>query len=1024
MDNVILTGQGAAGCLGIQSPPLPQTSRNPYPTLAPALPQSPTLVLTLTHYQCLNGYGRIGTRPIGNSSHEGMMDPKSQRILLIEDNPGDARLIRHYLHEKRNTTADLLHVTNLAEGIKNLDATPIDAILLNLNLPDSQGLESLTRLHQHPLRVPVIVLTSPPEETMAARAVNAGAQDYLIKDELSGALLVRTLDYAIERHRLLSTVQNQARARTILSECNQALAAKSNEADLLERICHILVDTGGYRRAWIGFSEGINGHLGWSVASAGRSEETLAARHAHKAAPYARRARPSLVTLPLALYNRIQGVLVLEAAGPITADSEEQKLLAELVADLSYGLETLRTRAAQQQAERRIQAFATLGRDLSAATTVTEVARLVVKVADELLGWDACVFELYNAKTDTIQPVLTMDTLLGERIDVPPSYSGTPSPMARQTLDQGGILLLRDLPAKLGPDLVPFGDTGRPSASLMFVPVRDGDYVTGLLSIQSYSFQAYNEEDLATLQALADHCGGALDRIAIAQENARLFEETRQRARQVRQIIDSVPEGVLLLDSNYHLLLANPTAENYLTSLATRLDDGRLTHLLHKPTHAYLQPAALLLPWQEVTDGQRIFRLAVRPMGDAAPGDGWLFVLREITEERQQEEYAQAQERLAVVGQLAAGIAHDFNNIMAVIVLDTSLILKTPDLSAKNQERLRTIYQQAQRASNLIRQILDFSRRSVLERSALDFLSLLKELSTLLRRTLPESVRVELDWAEADYMLNGDPTRLQQIVMNLAVNARDALPNGGTLRLRLHRLTLRPDQSPPLPDLTPGEWTVLTVSDNGSGIDPEHLPHIFEPFFTTKEPGQGTGLGLAQVYGIVKQHEGFINVDSQPGAGSVFTIYLPALPVIRPVTSDTQESLLLQGQGEMILVVEDEETVRQAISEVLQMLNYQVLTAEDGQAALALFTQAGQHIDLVLSDVVMPTMGGSALHTRLKELQPDVKMVLMTGYPLKEEAQKLASRGITGWMQKPVEVNQLAAIVRRALLSPGGIVPF
>jgi two-component system cell cycle sensor histidine kinase/response regulator CckA len=390
--------------------------------------------------------------------------------------------------------------------------------------------------------------------------------------------------------------------------------------------------------------------------------------------------------------------------------------------------------------------------------------------------------------------------------------------------------------------------------------------------------------------------------------------------------------------------------------------------------------------------------------------------VRDVTQQREAERRAQQQERLAAVGQLAAGIAHDFNNIMAVITLYAGMLARTPDLPAGVYERLGTIHEQAHRASGLIQQILDFSRRAVLERGPMDMTVFLKEQAKLLERTLPESIKVQLVYGKDEYVVNGDPTRLQQAVMNLAANARDAMPEGGRLRIALDRVRFEDVEQAPLPDMLPGEWVTVSVSDTGVGISPDALPHIFEPFFTTKEIGEGTGLGLAQVYGIIRQHEGAIDVKTEAGVGTTFTLYLPALAVSHPQSPPLAREQPQQGHGETILVVEDSAATRQALVSSLEMVGYQVLQAANGQEALALYEQHAGEISLVLSDVVMPEMGGQALLRALKERDPAVRVVLLTGHPLEErEFEDLYALGLRDWVLKPLSVEQLAAVVARAM---------
>jgi two-component system, cell cycle sensor histidine kinase and response regulator CckA len=308
---------------------------------------------------------------------------------------------------------------------------------------------------------------------------------------------------------------------------------------------------------------------------------------------------------------------------------------------------------------------------------------------------------------------------------------------------------------------------------------------------------------------------------------------------------------------------------------------------------------------------------------------------------------------------LAAGIAHDFNNILAAITLYTSLMKKENDLSQQNKRRLNVINKQAWHASHLVQQILDFSRQSVLERHHLDLLPLLKEQVKLFSRTFPENITVALNVEEAEsYIVNADPTRLQQMLTNLALNARDAMPDGGKLRLDLRKSA---NEQADLPDMASAEWLSLSVTDTGTGILPEALPYIFEPFFTTKEPGKGSGLGLAQVHGIVGQHGGHIHVETEVGQGTVFKIYLPAV-LLPAIESPTPVGINpVQGQGELVLLVEDGAVLRRALHEILEILNYRVLEASNGQEALALLAEQGEQIALVLSDVVMPEMGGKAL---------------------------------------------------------------
>jgi PAS domain S-box-containing protein len=537
--------------------------------------------------------------------------------------------------------------------------------------------------------------------------------------------------------------------------------------------------------------------------------------------------------------------------------------------------------------------------------------------------------------------------------------------------------------------------------------------------VQDRSFQIRNE--LGEVYRVGGISTDITERKQAEEERERLLSQIQEQAQRVQQIVDTVPEGVLLLSIDGQIVLANPVAEENLDALAGVGVGNPLTHLGDRPLAELLvsPPQGL---WHEVTLEDRVFEVIARSIGEAVEANhafgGWVLVIRDVTHEREIGRRVQQQERLAAVGQLAAGIAHDFNNILATVILYAQMTARMEGLSDHVRERMEIVNQQAHHATNLIRQILDFSRQSMLERQSLDLLPLLKEHVKLLERTLPENVEMALDYGREEsavpLIVNADPTRMRQVITNLVVNARDAMPEGGKLHIRLERITIEPDESPPLPEMTAGKWVQVTVSDTGTGIPPEVLPRIFEPFFTTKAP-LGTGLGLSQVHGIVGQHEGYIAVKTRVGKGTAFSIYLPALSVYLAETSTVEPPDLVRGNGEIILVVEDNAATRGAIVSCLKQLNYQTLEATDGQEALDIWERCAGDIALVLSDVVMPGMGGVALLNALRERGPTVPVVLLTGHVLEREREELRTQGVVDWLLKPLSLEQLAEVVVQAL---------
>jgi len=531
-------------------------------------------------------------------------------------------------------------------------------------------------------------------------------------------------------------------------------------------------------------------------------------------------------------------------------------------------------------------------------------------------------------------------------------------------------------------------------------------------------YQQYNQALIRKLEAKMaqlEAVNRALERDVAERKRAeaereRLLAQVQAQAEQIIQIMNTVPEGVLLLDADSQVLLANPAGERDLAALASATVGTRLTHLGDLPLVELFASAERSGSWHEVRAGQRIFEAIARPVVTSSPAmRNWVLLINDATRARHLRDQLQQQERLAAVGQLAAGIAHDFNNILTIIALQAPLLARAAGLTERDRERLAIISQQTDHATRLIQQLLDFSRRAALERRPLDLGPLLKEQVKLLTHTLPETIQVTLACAPGEYVVLADPTRLQQMLVNLAINARDAMPAGGTLRL-----TLAQQGAAPRPNLPAGPWIRLEVADSGTGIASEALPHLFEPFFTTKPRGQGTGLGLAQIHGIVKQHEGEIEVQSVVGQGTTFTIYLPAAAAAasEPAPALTAPQI---GAEQMILIVEDNPTLRDAMCDIVEMLGYRVIGAGNGAEALAVLAEHGDAIALILSDLIMPVMGGEALFRAIRARGLTTPVVMLSGHPLEGELAGLKEQGLVGWLLKPPMPDDLARLLAQAL---------
>ena len=374
-------------------------------------------------------------------------------------------------------------------------------------------------------------------------------------------------------------------------------------------------------------------------------------------------------------------------------------------------------------------------------------------------------------------------------------------------------------------------------------------------------------------------------------------------------------------------------------------------------------------------------------------------------------------QKMEAIGQLAAGIAHDFNNILTVVRGHAGMMLERPDLDPETVNSLNEVSQAAARATSLASQLLTLSRKQRLNPRAFDLNETIEQLHSLLSRVLGETISLQLECAPDLTPLFADETQIEQVLINLAVNARDAMPQGGSLIIGTRLVRFRAAQLTSQPDAAPGDFIAITVADTGCGMSPEVLQHLFEPFFTTKAEGKGTGLGLATAYGIVKQHGGWIEVDSEPGHGTTFRIFIPRGEVteIAEPAPVSRISPKLRGT-ESVLVVEDEPTVRAVVRGILTQSGYRVVERETGEEALALWATRETEFDLLITDLVMPgNISGELLAERLRKMRPELRVLLTTGYvnhTISEE--RFTALGMQ-LLRKPYTAEELLQSVRRCL---------
>ncbi len=397
--------------------------------------------------------------------------------------------------------------------------------------------------------------------------------------------------------------------------------------------------------------------------------------------------------------------------------------------------------------------------------------------------------------------------------------------------------------------------------------------------------------------------------------------------------------------------------------------------------------------------------------------------LRNITERRDLEAQLWRSQKMEAVGRLAGGVAHDFNNLLTVITGYSDLILSTLPAREPWRHMVEEIKNAGDRASALTRQLLAFSRRQVLAPRPLDLNAIVANLDKLLRRLIGEDIDIINALDPALWTVKADPGQIEQVLVNLAVNARDAMPDGGHLKIKTANATIGLDEARRHnPPMTPGQYVMLSVTDAGCGMDQNTQTHFFEPFFTTKPEGQGTGLGLSTVYGIVKQSGGYIWVESQPGRGATFTIYLPRThETASTATPPVPEAAAAPGGEETILVAEDEPAVRELAQSVLESAGYTVLEASCGDEAIRIALSHERPIHLLLTDVVMPQMSGPELAKAMETVSPNTAVVYMSGYAERSVVQQGIVRPGATLIQKPFRPADLVKEIRKALDAPKAV---
>ncbi|MBE9211573.1 response regulator [Plectonema cf. radiosum LEGE 06105] len=518
---------------------------------------------------------------------------------------------------------------------------------------------------------------------------------------------------------------------------------------------------------------------------------------------------------------------------------------------------------------------------------------------------------------------------------------------------------------------------------------------------------------------------GAADYLEKSQLNAPLLErsiryalerkQTEQKIREQAALLDVATDAIFVRDLDNKILYWNKAAERLYGCHKSQAIGKKTAELWQEKKISVIQSALNTLikngSWegelhQMTKFGKEIIlesRWTLLKEFENKP-QSILVVNTDITQKKLLESQFFRAQRLESIGTLASGIAHDLNNVLAPILMTAQLLESQLD-DQRSKRLLPILISNAKRGANLVKQVLAFTRGVEGDRTLLQPKHLINEIKQVIRETFPKTIQVSDEIPQNLWMISGDSTQLHQVMMNLCVNARDAMPNGGKLTISATNFIVDKNYAQMHLDAKLGSYIMISVADTGVGISPEILDRVFEPFFTTKELGKGTGLGLSTVLGIVKSHGGFINVQSNVNQGSNFQIYLPAQEVKE--ISEEVEVDLPTGEGELILVVDDEDSIRDITKTSLESYNYKAITASDGIEAIALYAEYRDKISIVLTDIIMPAMDGLTTIRTLQKINPQVKIIAVSGLVSNDKVNAITDMGIKAFLSKPYTAKQL-----------------
>ncbi|MGH9842855.1 MAG: hybrid sensor histidine kinase/response regulator [Blastocatellia bacterium] len=914
------------------------------------------------------------------------METTRAKVLLIEDDLLHVQIIEDMVLGDHGLF-ELVCVDRPPDAIARLEREKIDLVLLDLTLPESTGLETFNQIYTRFPSIPIVVLTASADDAVATAALQAGAQDFLIKWELNSHLLVRAMRYAIERKRNEWALrESEARYRDLIE--NSGLFIGSVGRDITQRNRAEAELRESEERLRLAMTAAQMGTWEWNLAT----DKMIGDEYVQRLLDMNDGGLDAFLTR----VHSDDRPLVVESARTIVEKGEIHNIQFR-VREISGREHWVELSASLRQDN--------LGQPVRAIGVLQDITNL--KKSDES-------YRLLSSAVQNAEDAILITT---SRTDPPgPEIVFANPAFVRMTGYPVEEVLGRTPRMLEGPN------TDLALAAQQYEALARGE---------SFSGETVNYRKDGTEYTVAWHvspvrdANGEVTHFISVQRNVSLRRRTEERLTQQATLLDSAQDAIILRDLNDGVIYWNHGAQRLYGWTSDEVKGRKLAELLHREPPPELMKAKHALfsqgQWggelrQITKDGRDVIVQARWTLLRDAVGrpKSVLLINTDITEQKRLESMVLRAQRLESIGALASGIAHDLNNVLAPILMALHT-LQQRFTDESSQRWLSLIHKSAERGRDLIGQVLSFARGAEGERVPLGINHLIKDISKILQETLPKNIELQIIVPDGVWMVIGDTTQIHQVLMNLCINARDAMPDGGRLVIKTRNRFLVEEEERLVTNPQQKQYVRITVADTGVGIPPEIIDRVFDPFFTTKEKGQGTGLGLSTVQGIVRGHGGFVNVISQVGKGTEFKIYLPAQDLsVSEEIEEAQQSLPM-GHDELIMVVDDEADIREVTSRTLESNGYRVVLAKDGREAVEIYRRRGKEIDIVLTDMVMPNLDGPGTIRALKQLNPQIVVVATSGVRTTGKLAEATQEGARSFLPKPYTADKLLAVIAEAL---------